>query len=48
MPLNAIPMEARAAAPPLASTSGTTPRMKAKEVMMIGRKRLRAASTAAS
>ena len=41
------PGDARAFAPaPVAMTSGTTPRMKAKEVMMMGRKR--AAVTAAS
>ncbi len=50
MPLNtATPIERRAAAPaPVAKTSGSTPRMKAKEVMTIGRNRRRAASTAAS
>src|SRR5271169_4536218 len=50
MPLNtAIPIERRALAPaPVANTSGTTPRIKANEVMRIGRKRSRAASTAAS
>ena len=50
MPLKtAIPIEARAEAPaPRASTSGSTPRIKAKEVITMGRKRLCAASTAAS
>ena len=50
MPQNtAMPIERRAAAPaPVARTSGSTPRMKAKEVMTIGRNRSRAASTAAS
>ncbi|MNC59873.1 hypothetical protein D3C75_1097110 [compost metagenome] len=39
----------RASAPaPLARISGITPRMKANEVMMIGRKRNRAAASAAS
>jgi hypothetical protein len=45
----AVPNERRAPAPaPLAITRGTTPRMKANEVMRIGRSRIRAASTAAS
>ena len=50
MPVNTVmPIEARALAPaPVASTSGSTPRMKANEVIRIGRKRARAASTAAS
>ena len=50
MPLNTVmPIDALALAPaPLATTSGATPRMKAKEVITIGRKRARAASTAAS
>ena len=50
MPLEtAMPIDRRALAPaPLASTSGSTPRMNANEVIRIGRKRSRAASTAAS
>ena len=50
MPLNtAMPIERRAFAPaPVASTSGTTPRINANEVIRIGRKRSRAAVTAAS
>ena len=50
MPLNTLmPRELRALAPaPVASTSGSTPRMKAKEVIRIGRNRTREASTAAS
>src|SRR5262249_54963128 len=50
MPLNtAMPIDLRELAPaPVASTSGNTPRMKAKEVMRMGRKRARAASSAAS
>src|SRR5436190_3382273 len=50
MPVNTVmPMEMRALAPaPLASTSGSTPRIKANEVITMGRKRARAASTAAS
>ena len=46
MPVNTvIPIDTRALAPaPLASTSGTTPRMKANDVITIGRKRARAAS----
>ena len=49
MPLNtARPSETRALAPaPVAVTSGTTPRMNANDVIRIGRKRTRAASTAA-
>ena len=49
MPANtAIPMLTRAAAPaPLATTSGTTPRMKANAVIMMGRKRSFAPSVAA-
>ena len=48
-PNTAMPIERRAAAPaPVARTSGSTPRMKANEVMTIGRNRSRAASTAAS
>ena len=50
MPENTVmPIDLRALAPaPLAKTSGATPRMKANDVIRIGRKRARAASTAAS
>ena len=50
MPANTpVPIEWRLAAPaPLASISGSTPRMNANDVMRIGRSRSRAASTAAS
>ena len=50
MPANTpVPIECRLAAPaPLASISGSTPRMNANDVMRIGRSRSRAASTAAS
>ena len=50
MPLNTVmPIDLRALAPaPVAITSGATPRMKANEVIRIGRNRARAASTAAS
>ena len=50
MPLKtAVPSDCRISAPaPVAITSGTTPRMKAKEVMRIGRSRSREASTVAS
>ena len=45
----AIPIDVRAEAPaPVASTSGRTPRMKANDVMRIGRNLSRAPSTAAS
>src|SRR5262249_28293845 len=45
----AMPRERRALAPaPLASTSGSTPRMKVKEVIMIGRKRTWEAAMVAS
>ena len=45
----AMPSDLRALAPaPLASTNGITPRMKTKDVIMIGRKRDCAASMAAS
>ena len=45
----AVPMTFCAPAPaPLASMSGTTPRMKANAVIRMGRKRSRAASSAAS
>ena len=50
MPLNTVmPIETRAAAPaPLAVSKGTTPRMKAIEVITIGRNRSREASSADS
>ena len=50
MPLNtAVPSERRISAPaPVATTSGTTPRMKANEVIRIGRSRSRDASSVAS
>src|ERR1019366_6055060 len=50
MPANTpVPIEWRLAAPaPLASMSGSTPRMNANDVMRMGRSRSRAASTAAS
>ena len=50
MPLNtAVPSERRISDPaPVARTSGTTPRMKAKDVIVMGRSRSRDASTAAS
>src|SRR5262249_4332811 len=50
IPVNTVmPIDTRALAPaPLASTSGTTPRMKANDVITIGRKRARAASVADS
>ena len=45
----AVPSACRISAPgPVAITSGTTPRMKAKAVIRIGRRRRRQASTAAS
>jgi len=45
----AVPSAWRISAPaPVANTKGTTPRMKAKEVMRIGRRRVRAACAAAS
>src|SRR5262249_42251682 len=49
MPLNTvIPIDLRALAPaPVATTRGATPRMKANDVIRIGRRRARAASTAA-
>ena len=44
-----VPTECRPCSPaPDATTSGTTPRMKASEVIRIGRSRILAASTAAS
>ena len=50
MPENTVmPIDLRALAPaPLATTSGATPRMKANDVIRIGRNRARAASTADS
>src|SRR5262249_42832581 len=48
-PHTAVPSDQRECAPaPLATTNGTTPRMKANEVIKIGRKRNCAAATAAS
>ena len=48
MPLKTLmPRERRALAPaPVARTNGSTPRMKANDVIRIGRNRVRAASTA--
>ncbi|MBA7658413.1 hypothetical protein ES703_66364 [subsurface metagenome] len=50
MPENTVmPIDLRALAPaPVASTSGSTPRMKANDVIRIGRNRARAALTADS
>src|SRR6185436_14952518 len=46
-PITPVPTERRAAAPaPVEYANGSTPRMKASDVMMIGRKRSRAASSA--
>ena len=46
-PMTPVPTEWRAPAPaPVENASGSTPRMKASEVMRIGRKRSRAASSA--
>ena len=48
-PMTPVPIEWRLAEPaPVLMASGSTPRMKASEVMTIGRKRSRAASMAAS
>ncbi len=48
-PMTPVPMARRLLAPaPVAMASGTQPRMKASEVMTIGRSRSRAASMAAS
>jgi hypothetical protein len=48
-PMTPVPMECRLAEPaPVDIASGSTPRMNASEVMTMGRKRSRAASTAAS
>ena len=48
-PTTPVPIERRAAAPaPVESISGITPSTKASEVMTIGRKRSRAALSAAS
>ena len=45
----AVPSVWRSSAPaPIAQTSGVTPKMKANEVIRIGRSRIRVASTAAS
>ena len=44
----AVPSDCRISAPaPVATASGVTPRMKAREVIRIGRRRVRAACTAA-
>jgi hypothetical protein len=48
-PITPVPIECRLAEPaPVEIASGTTPRMKASDVMIIGRNRNRAASMAAS
>ncbi len=48
-PMTPVPTEWRAPAPaPVEKASGETPRMKASEVMRIGRSRRRAASSAAA
>jgi hypothetical protein len=48
-PITDVPIATRLLAPaPVAMASGRTPKMKAKLVIRIGRKRIRAASTAAS
>ena len=48
-PITPMPMAFCAAEPaPVAMASGVTPRMKASDVMMIGRRRMRAACSAAS
>ena len=48
-PATAVPTELRDAAPaPVASASGSTPRMNANDVIRIGRRRMRADSMAAS
>ena len=48
-PMTPVPTESRAPAPaPLENASGATPRMNASEVIRIGRKRSRAASSAAA
>ena len=48
-PITPVPMAWRALAPaPEETNSGNTPRMKASEVIRIGRRRRRAASTVAS
>ena len=47
-PNTAVPSDRRISAPaPAATTSGTTPRMKANEVMMMGRRRSLHASSVA-
>ena len=48
-PITAVPMAIRPLAPgPVATASGNTPKMNAKLVIRIGRRRIRAASMAAS
>ena len=48
-PITAVPIATRLFAPaPVAIASGNTPKMKAKLVIRIGRRRIRAASIAAS
>ena len=48
-PNTAVPSDCRISAPaPVATTSGATPRMKASDVIRMGRSRVRAACTAAS
>ena len=48
-PMIPVPMEWRELAPtPMATASGSTPRTKASEVMMIGRRRISPASIVAS
>ena len=48
-PITDVPIAMRLLAPaPVERASGRTPKMKLKLVMMIGRKRMRAASSAAS
>src|SRR5256885_312578 len=48
-PITAVPIATRLLAPaPVAIASGSTPKMKAKLVIRIGRRRMRAASSAAS
>ena len=48
-PATVVPMELRPAAPaPVAKARGRTPRMNARDVIRIGRRRIRADSTAAS
>ena len=48
-PNTVVPTEFRLAAPaPVANTNGSTPRINANDVIRMGRRRMRAASTAAS